>query len=37
VHTAGGTTHRLRYADLLVKRDGRWLFQTMVQGGWGGR
>ncbi|MFB9908787.1 nuclear transport factor 2 family protein [Allokutzneria oryzae] len=25
----------VRYADLLVKVGGKWLFQTMVQGGWG--
>jgi hypothetical protein len=33
--TAHGDSQQVRYADLLVKRDGRWLFQTMVQGGWG--
>ncbi|MBA8824876.1 hypothetical protein FHX42_002223 [Saccharopolyspora lacisalsi] len=33
--THDGRTYQLRYADLLVKRDGQWLFQTMVQGGWG--
>lgn len=33
--TSGGTTQQLRYADILIKRDGRWAFQTMVQGGWG--
>ncbi|GBQ00638.1 hypothetical protein SSP531S_20560 [Streptomyces spongiicola] len=33
--TAGGTTRQLRYADILVKRDGRWAFQTMLQNGWG--
>ncbi|GFH35790.1 nuclear transport factor 2 family protein [Streptomyces pacificus] len=33
--TAGGTTQQLRYADILIKRDGRWAFQTMLQGGWG--
>ncbi|MBP2478220.1 hypothetical protein JOF53_007092 [Crossiella equi] len=33
--TAEGFTQTVRYGDLLVKRDGRWLFQTMVQGGWG--
>lgn len=37
VLTANGATQQLRYADLLVKRDGQWFFQTMVQGGWGGR
>jgi hypothetical protein len=25
---------RLRYADILVKSQGRWAFQTMIQGGW---
>ncbi|MEU7471898.1 nuclear transport factor 2 family protein [Streptomyces sp. NPDC044984] len=33
--TADGESQRLRYADILLKRDGRWAFQTMVQGGWG--
>ncbi|MBP2320135.1 hypothetical protein JOF56_000520 [Kibdelosporangium banguiense] len=33
--TTGDKTEAVRYADLLVKKDGRWLFQTMVQGGWG--
>lgn len=33
--TAGGETRRLRYADVLVKRDGAWAFQTMIQGSWG--
>lgn len=33
--TVAGQSQPVRYADLLVKRDGRWLFQTMVQGGWG--
>ncbi|WP_406403068.1 nuclear transport factor 2 family protein [Streptomyces uncialis] len=33
--SSGGTTQQLRYADILIKRDGRWAFQTMVQGGWG--
>lgn len=32
--TAEGQTHRMRYADILVKKDGAWSFQTMVQGGW---
>ncbi|MGW1885201.1 nuclear transport factor 2 family protein [Streptomyces sp. NPDC001970] len=35
VMTAGGTTQQLRYADILIKRDGKWAFQTMLQGGWG--
>lgn len=34
--TYGGQTQPMRYGDLLVKKDGRWQFQTMVQGGWGG-
>ncbi|MFC8424589.1 DUF4440 domain-containing protein [Streptomyces sp. NPDC057236] len=33
--TADGESQRLRYADILLKRDGRWAFQTMIQGGWG--
>jgi hypothetical protein len=33
--TANGHTQQVRYGDLLVKADGRWVFQTMVQGGWG--
>lgn len=34
--TATGTPPQaLRYADLLIRRDGGWAFQTMVQGGWG--
>ncbi|MFD7700166.1 DUF4440 domain-containing protein [Streptomyces caelestis] len=33
--TAGGESQRLRYADVLLRRDGRWAFQTMIQGGWG--
>ncbi|MFD7653455.1 nuclear transport factor 2 family protein [Actinosynnema sp. NPDC059797] len=32
--TAGDFSQVVRYGDLLVKRDGKWLFQTMVQGGW---
>ncbi|GAA3458466.1 hypothetical protein GCM10018963_04790 [Saccharothrix longispora] len=32
--TAGEFSQVVRYGDLLVKVDGRWLFQTMVQGGW---
>nr|WP_206323285.1 nuclear transport factor 2 family protein [Streptomyces sp. HNM0574] len=32
--TAGGRTTRMRYADVLVKQDGSWYFQTMVQSGW---
>jgi ketosteroid isomerase-like protein len=33
--TTGEHVQPVRYADLLVKKGGRWLFQTMVQGGWG--
>ncbi|MEU0668416.1 nuclear transport factor 2 family protein [Streptomyces lavendulocolor] len=33
--TAGEETHRLRYADILVRRGGTWAFQTMIQSGWG--
>jgi hypothetical protein len=33
--TADGRSQRLRYADILLKRDGRWAFQTMIQPGWG--
>jgi hypothetical protein len=33
--TVAGHSQPVRYADLLVKQEGRWLFQTMVQGGWG--
>ncbi|MFI9012259.1 nuclear transport factor 2 family protein [Actinosynnema sp. NPDC053489] len=32
--TVGESSQVVRYGDLLVKTDGRWLFQTMVQGGW---
>jgi threonine aldolase len=32
--TVGEFSQVVRYGDLLVKTDGRWLFQTMVQGGW---
>ncbi|WP_231933370.1 hypothetical protein [Micromonospora coxensis] len=35
--TVDGERQRVRYADLLVKVDGQWRFQTMVQGGWGGQ
>ncbi|MDQ1008306.1 hypothetical protein QFZ82_002791 [Streptomyces sp. V4I23] len=33
--TTDGHTQQLRYADVLIRRDGRWAFQTMMQGGWG--
>lgn len=32
--TVGEYSQVVRYGDLLVKTDGTWLFQTMVQGGW---
>ncbi|MFI0191599.1 nuclear transport factor 2 family protein [Streptomyces sp. NPDC017082] len=33
--TAEGHSQRLRYADILLRRDGEWAFQTMIQPGWG--
>ncbi|MET7620025.1 nuclear transport factor 2 family protein [Streptomyces sp. NPDC005408] len=33
--TMEGQTQQLRYADILIKRDGAWAFQTMIQSGWG--
>ncbi|WP_189219549.1 MULTISPECIES: nuclear transport factor 2 family protein [Streptomyces] len=33
--TADGRTRQLRYADVLVRRNGTWAFQTMLQSGWG--
>ncbi|MEU9607306.1 nuclear transport factor 2 family protein [Streptomyces sp. NPDC048057] len=33
--TAGEATQQLRYADILIKQNGKWAFQTMAQGGWG--
>ncbi|MGO1048852.1 nuclear transport factor 2 family protein [Crossiella sp. CA198] len=33
--TVGGHSQTVRYGDLLGRVGGRWLFQTMVQGGWG--
>ncbi|WP_110944624.1 hypothetical protein [Streptomyces niger] len=35
VFTVGGRSQSVRYADVLVRRDGGWAFQTMIQGGWG--
>ncbi|MCH0539369.1 nuclear transport factor 2 family protein [Streptomyces sp. MUM 203J] len=35
VMTAGGETRHLRYADVLVRKEDAWAFQTMIQGGWG--
>ncbi|MGD9483133.1 nuclear transport factor 2 family protein [Streptomyces sp. TRM70308] len=34
--TAGGESRELVYADVLVRSNGRWAFQTMIQQGWGG-
>ena len=31
----GAQTQSMRYADILVKLDGQWRFQTMAQSGWG--
>ncbi|MDI3385988.1 DUF4440 domain-containing protein [Streptomyces sp. B-S-A8] len=33
--TSQGQSQQLRYADILIRRDGKWAFQTMLQGGWG--
>ncbi|MGC2998541.1 DUF4440 domain-containing protein [Streptomyces sp. G35A] len=33
--TADGRSQQLRYADILLKQDGKWAFQSMIQGGWG--
>jgi hypothetical protein len=33
--TYEGQTQPIRYGDLLLKVNGDWRFQTMVQGGWG--
>jgi hypothetical protein len=33
--TYDGQSQPIRYGDLLLKVDGQWRFQTMVQGGWG--
>ena len=33
--TTGSNTQSMRYADILVKVDGQWKFQTMAQSGWG--
>lgn len=29
------TVQRMKYADVLVKRDGKWKFKCMIQTGWG--
>ncbi|MFI7111578.1 nuclear transport factor 2 family protein [Nonomuraea sp. NPDC050227] len=33
--TIEGEEHRMHYADLLMRTEDGWAFQTMVQGGWG--
>ncbi|MFF6784996.1 nuclear transport factor 2 family protein [Streptomyces sp. NPDC012510] len=33
--TMGDLTQETDYADVLVRRDGTWAFQTMIQSGWG--
>ncbi|MBB6345160.1 hypothetical protein FHU36_001669 [Nonomuraea muscovyensis] len=33
--TIEGQRQRMHYADLLVRTEDGWAFQTMVQGGWG--
>ncbi|GAA3156087.1 hypothetical protein GCM10010521_50070 [Streptomyces rameus] len=33
--TVDGRSQQLRYADILLRRDGKWAFQTMIQEGWG--
>ncbi|MEU0088603.1 nuclear transport factor 2 family protein [Streptomyces sp. NPDC006274] len=33
--TMDGQTRQLRYADVLIRRNGTWAFQTMMQGSWG--
>jgi hypothetical protein len=33
--TVGTQKQAMRYADILVKMDGTWKFQTMAQSGWG--
>ncbi|MEV7013797.1 nuclear transport factor 2 family protein [Streptosporangium sp. NPDC051022] len=33
--TIEGREHHMHYADLLVRAEDGWAFQTMVQGGWG--
>ncbi|TJZ57332.1 nuclear transport factor 2 family protein [Streptomyces piniterrae] len=35
VMTMEGQARQLRYADILIRRNGVWAFQTMIQGGWG--
>ncbi|ATE53325.1 hypothetical protein [Actinosynnema pretiosum] len=31
---SGAEAGSMRYGDLLVRKDGRWLYQTMAQAGW---
>lgn len=33
--TTEGHTQQLRYADVLIRRNGAWAFQTMLQSRWG--
>ncbi|ASU83849.1 hypothetical protein CDO52_14595 [Nocardiopsis gilva YIM 90087] len=33
--TMNGETMKMHYADVLVKSNGEWAYQTMVQSGWG--
>ncbi|MGW3008002.1 nuclear transport factor 2 family protein [Streptomyces sp. NPDC001219] len=33
--TMDGRSRQLRYADILIRSNGTWAFQTMIQGGWG--
>ncbi len=35
VVTAGDQSYETDYADVLVRKDGAWAFQTMIQSGWG--
>jgi hypothetical protein len=33
--TVDGEAQRMHYADVLIRKDDGWVFQTMIQGGWG--
>lgn len=33
--TTGDNVQRMRYADVLVKKNGEWKFKSMIQAGWG--
>ncbi|MFF3847907.1 nuclear transport factor 2 family protein [Streptomyces sp. NPDC002328] len=33
--TTADQTHEMDYADILIRRNGTWAFQTMIQSGWG--